>query len=168
MPPDLWGALREHGDLRQKLLTVYPDLAEAPETLQDTLEGITKLDDQIVAAMRWIMGREDDAEAIGKRIEKLMARKRRLEEGARSGRGVILHAMQEGGLKKIVAPDFSLSVRQTKPKIVITDEAAVPDHLCKIERTPSKTMIADELAAGRDVPGAQKGNAAPFLVVRTS
>jgi hypothetical protein len=167
MLPDLKEAVKGYHGLREQLLGIFPELAEDEQALADTLEGISTLDEQIIEVMRYVIEREDHGRAIAERIEKLTARKRRLEEGAKALRSMVLEALMDSGLKKMVAPDFSLSVGQTKPKIIITDDRAVPDRLCKIERTPSKTMIADEFAAGRDVPGAAPSNSTPFLTIHT-
>ncbi len=75
--------------------------------------------------------------------------------------------MQEAGLPKIPAPDLSVSISRGKAKVLIIDESQIPSWLCKTVVTPSKTMIADEIAAGRDVPGAQLGNPQPYLTIHT-
>lgn len=54
-----------------------------------------------------------------------------------------------------------------KPGVVITDEAALPAEFVRVERTPDKTAIANALRAAQDVPGAELGNAAPQLTIRT-
>jgi hypothetical protein len=165
MLPDLRQLVPAHQAIVDRIREMYPEATE--DDLLDTIEGESNLQDAIIAVMRHAIEREATGKALGDLIDRMTARKRRLEEGARSLRSAALQAMQESGLKKLPAPDFSLSVGQTKPKIIITDDKAVPDHFCKIERSPSKTMIADEFAAGRDVPGATRGNSTPFLTVHT-
>ncbi len=166
MQHNLRDLVPEHRRIVEEIRQMFP--AESDENLADTIAGESNLPDAILATIRGAMEREDNAEAIGKRIETLKRRKDRLEAGAKSMRAMCLQAMQEAGLKKIAAPDFSLSVGQGKPKIIIVDESHIPSWLCKTVVTPSKTMIADEIAAGHDVPGAQLGNATPYLIVRTS
>ncbi len=168
MQHNLAEAVKGYQSLREQFLAMWPELIDDNAALHDTLQGATNLDEMIILVMRATMEREDSAKAIAERIETLKRRKDRLEAGAQKLRAMALQAMQEAGLKKIAAPDFSLSVGQGKPKVLIIDEDLIPDRLCRITRTPSKTMIADEMAAGRDVPGATRSNAQSFLRVSTS
>jgi type I site-specific restriction endonuclease len=165
MPTDIAAALQEHRTFRTQLLAAFPELAEDEETLRDTLEGISDLDQQILAALRHAIEREAHGKAIAELVETMTARKRRLEEGARAIRGAALHAMQEAGLKKLAAADMTVSVGTGKAKVIITDDQAVPDDLCRVTRTPSKTDIAKALSEGREVPGIILGNPEPFLSV---
>ncbi len=168
MQHNLAEAVKGYQSLREQFLELWPELIDDNVALHDTLQGATNLDELITLTMRAAMEREDQGKAIAERIEILKRRKDRLEAGAQKLRAMVLQAMSEADLKKIAAPDFSVSVGQAKAKILIIDEDLIPDHLCRITRTPSKTMIADEISAGRDVPGAQKGNAQPYLILRTS
>ncbi len=167
MQHNLAEAVKGYQSLREQFLAMWPELIDDNAALHDTLQGATNLDEMIIHIMRAAMERDDNAKAIAERIEILKRRKDRLEAGAQKLRAMILQAMQEADLKKIAAPDFSIGVGQAKPKILIIDEDLIPDHLCRITRTPSKTMIADEMAAGRDVPGASRGNSVPFLTIHT-
>ena len=97
--------------------------------------------------------------------ETMTARKRRFTEGARNLRLASLHAMEAVGLKKLAAPDMTVSVGTTRPKVLITDETAIPDDLCKLTRTPIKTDIAKAMAEGREVPGVTLGNPETHLTV---
>ncbi len=167
MQHSLAEAVKGYQSLREQFLEMWPELIDDNAALHDTLQGATNLDELITLTMRAAMEREDQGKAIAERIEILKRRKDRLEAGAQKLRAMVLQAMSEADLKKIAAPDFSLSVGQGKPKILIVDEDLIPDHLCRISRTPSKTMIADEMAAGRDVPGATRGNPQSFLTIHT-
>jgi hypothetical protein len=64
MPPNLGLALQEHRNLRAQLLEAFPELAEDEQALADSLEGISSLDRQIIAAMRHAVEREAHAEGI--------------------------------------------------------------------------------------------------------
>lgn len=143
---DLTAALVTRINLRDQLLAVYPQLAEDETALLDTLDGLDTLNEQIVAVLRHAIEREAHGKALGDLIDAMTARKRRLEDGAKSLRTAALHAMQEVGIKKISAPDMTIGLSPGKPRLVITDEAAVPETLCRIKREPDKKAIAEYLS----------------------
>lgn len=155
-------------NLRDQLLAAWPELAEDGDTLTDTLAGIDDFEEQIVAAMRHVLEREAHAKGIGDYIEALTARKRRLEEGAKWLRAAVLHAMTEAKLSKVKAADFSLSVGAGKPRLVIIDDAAVPESLCRVKREPDREAIKQWLTE-LDGPGlpnwAKWEDARPFLSI---
>lgn len=146
MRNSLEAATVERLNLRDQLLANFPDLTEDAVTLADTLAGIDDFEEQCVAAKRYAIERRAHAKAIGEIIEDLTSRKRRLEEGAANIDGKILHAMRTAGISKIRAPDMTISVNPGKPRLVIVDDAAVPNTLCRIRREPDKAAIAEWLA----------------------
>jgi len=170
MPHDLSVSVRARQNLRAQLLAMYPtlDTDDDADALNDTLEGLDTLNEDIVAVLRNALEREAMGKALGELIDGMTARRRRLDEGARSLRAAALQAMQEGGIPKLSAPDMTVSVGHGKPKIIVIDEAEIPDDLCRIRREPNKTEIAKALAEGRDVPGVERGNATSFLTIHRS
>jgi hypothetical protein len=142
---------------------MFPE--ETDETLADTIEGESDLPAAIISVLRAAIEREVTAKALADLIDTMVGRKRRFEEGARNLRGAALHTMEEVGLRKLAAPDMTVSVGTTRPKVLIVDDAAVPDDLCKITRAPSRTEIAKALAEGRDVPGVTLGNPETHLTI---
>jgi len=156
-------ALASHRALVAHIKDLFPD--ETDETLADTIEGESDLPGAIIAVLRAAIEREANGKALAEIIETMVGRKRRLEEGARNLRLASLHAMEAAGLKKLAAPDMSVSVGVGKPKMLIVDDAAVPDDLCRVTRTPSKTDIAKAMMEGRQVPGVTLGNPETHLTV---
>lgn len=153
-------------NLRDQLLGVYPDLAEDERALLDTLDGLDTLNDEVIAVLRAAIEREAHGKALGELIEGMTARKRRLEDGAKSMRAMALHAMQEAGLKTITSPDMTATVSPGKAKLIIKDEAAVPAGLCRIKREPDKKLIAEWLVNRTKPDWIEWGNPVPFLTVR--
>lgn len=145
MPTDLAAAIVTRLNLKDQILAVYPQLAEDETALLDTLDGLDTLNEQIAAILRHAIEREAHGKALAELIETMTARKRRLEDGAKSLRAAALHAMQEAGIKKIAAPDMTIGVSPGKPKLVITDETAVPDFLCRLKREPDRKAIAEHM-----------------------
>jgi hypothetical protein len=152
-----------HREIADRIRAMFPD--ETEETLADSIEGESDLPGAIIAVLRAAIEREVTAKALADLIETMVGRKRRFEEGARNLRLAALHTMSETGLKKLSAPDLSVSVSAGKPRLIITDDTAIPDDLCKITRAPSKTEIAKAMAEGREVPGVTLGNPEPFLSI---
>lgn len=168
MPRELDAAVTTRRNLRDQLLATWPGLADDADTLLDTLAGLDDFEEQCIAALRAAIEREAHGKALTDLIDGMTARKRRLEDGAKSIRIAVLNAMQEAGVPRIKAADMTIATGHSKPKVVVTDEDAVPDMLCRFTRAPDKTAIAAEFAAGRDVPGALLGNPQATLTVRRS
>lgn len=165
MPTDLSAALVSRANLRDQLLGLYPELADDETALMDTLAGLDNFEEQVLAVLRHAIEREAHGKALGEMIDTMTGRKRRLEDGAKTMRAAVLHAMQEAGLKKLSAADVTVSIGAGKPRLIITDEAAVPDEFCRITRAPDKSAIAKAFGAG-DLPSwATLSNPQPFLTV---
>lgn len=165
MKSDLAAAASNRLRLRDQMLDAYPQLAEDEAALLDTLDGLDTLNEQAVAVLRQAIEREAHAEALKAIIDTMAERKRRLETGAHWLREAALLAMQSAGLPRLTAPDMTVSVGSPKPAVVITDAAALPDHLCRVKREPDKRAIGAALEAKQTVPGAVLGNAQPFLQI---
>lgn len=163
---DLKAAVSTHKALVEQIRAMFP--TEDEESLADTIEGLTTIDDAILAVMRAALEREAHAEALAGMIATMAARKKRLETGADFMRAAALHAMQECGLKKIPGPDMTLSIGSGRAKLIITEPDKVPDELCKVERTPKKKEIIEwlgQLDAMSQPAWAAWGNPQPFLTV---
>jgi hypothetical protein len=127
----------------------FPDADE--ETLVDTLEGLSNLPDMLAEVLRSQLDDHSLVSALKARIGDMQARAGRIEERARKKRELVCSVMERADLKKLMEPDFTVSLRPTRPPLAVVDEEAVPD----------------ELAAGRDVPGAILGNPPMTISVRT-
>jgi hypothetical protein len=75
--------------------------------------------------------------------------------------------MEQVDLKKIVEPDFTISVRLGSPGVVVTSEAEIPDSYT-VPQSPKidRRKILDALKGGADVPGAVLSNSKNTLSVR--
>ncbi len=167
MPYDLRALLPEHRAIVTRVREMFPE--ESDDDLADSIAGLSNLPDAILAVLRNALEREAMAKAIDDDlIARLVARSRRLKEGAQSLRAAALQAMQEAGLPSIKAADMSVSIGRGKPKVLIIDAALVPSDLCKTTVEPSKTLIAAALAEGKDIPGVTLGNPQAFLTIHRS
>ena len=155
-----------HQYLRQQLEAQFPNADE--ETLLDTLEGLTNLNEMVAEVIRSRL--EDLALITGlrTRLSDMQARLGRLEERAEKKKEIVATVMERAGLKKLMQPDFTLSLRLTSPPLVVVDEAQIPDAFWKPQAPKlDRQGLIGALKNGRDVPGATLGNGGMTISVRT-
>ncbi len=152
--------------LRRHLIESYPDIDD--ETLFDTLEGATSLNEAIGAIVRSAVDDESLAEALKARVDSMRERLSRIQHTASNKRLAALEAMEQVDLKKIVEPDFTISVRPGSPGVVVTCDDTIPDAY-KVPQSPKidRRKILDALKGGADIPGAVLSNIQNTLSVRT-
>lgn len=157
-----------HATLKDRLLAQYPELAEDEQSLFDTLDGLTELQPALIAVLR---SRDDDlmlVEGIKARVAELGERLRRIEERADNKRAFVTDIMDQSGLKKIEAPDFTVTLGKKAASVIVTDEAQIPADYFKEKtiRTLDKTLIKQALQDNFPVPGANLSNGGVQLTVR--
>lgn len=137
-------------------------------TLADTVEGLTDLHEVLAAITRSALTDEALATGLKGRIREMQERLARLEERAGKRRQIARDAMLETAVKKITAPDFTVSLRPGTPSLVVVDEAAIPDEFWEPQSPRLKRQeLVVELKQGSAVPGAQLSNPEPVLSVRS-
>jgi hypothetical protein len=153
--------------VRARLLESWPQLDE--ETLADTLEGITNLQEMIAAVIRSALVDEALQAGLRTRLEEMRRRLERLKERSAKKRQLALEAMCEVGLKKLEQPDFTASARAGPPSLVVVSEGQIPAEywLPQPPKLARQALLAD-LKRGREVAGIQLGNPKPTLAVRTT
>lgn len=157
--------LQLHEYLRQRLVDEFPEADD--ETLADTLEGLTDLQEKIAVVVR--SQHEDHllSKALRARIAEMRDRLGRLEKGVEKKRSLVVTVMERAEIKKIAEPDFTASLRQSPRPLLISDEGTIPDEFWKPQ--PSKLdrqKLMDDLKNGRHIPGAALGNGGQCLSVR--
>ena len=157
--------LVHHEHFRRKLREQFPE--ETEESLADTLEGLTDLNEMLAKVMRSVQW--DEAQAMGARaiISDLTARIARFEHRALKKRALVQETMELANLRKIEAPDMTLSLRKCPQKLIVTDEAQIPLEHFKVTRQLMKGHLKAILQEGTKVPGAELSNQPDTLSVRT-
>jgi Siphovirus Gp157 len=152
--------------IRRNLLAKYPEIDE--QTLADTLEGATDLNEAIEAIVRSALEDEVLVVALKHRIQEMRDRFSRIEYTASIKRRAALEAMERVELKKVVAPDFTVSVRPVGPSVIVIEEQEIPASF-KVPQPPKldKRKILEALKTGTTVPGALLSNNANTLSIRT-
>ncbi len=158
--------LTHHQYLRERLEAAFPDADE--ETLMDTLEGMTSLTDSLGELLRSSQEDQSLASALRSRMSDMQERCARFDARARKKREVVCTVMEEADLKKLVEPDFTVSLRPSRAPLMIIDEAAIPGDYWKPQPAKLDRMgLISALSNGRDIAGAVLGNPPMTISVRT-
>jgi len=139
---------------------------EHAQLLQEMIEANTELLPFLAALVKRSKEAEAYAAGLDLLITDLASRLERYQGRAAALRSLMFSAMQWCDVQKIELPAATLSIRAGTPKVVITDEAAIPAALTRTKVEPDKTAIKAQLSLGVDVPGAMLSNAEPSLTVR--
>ncbi len=167
---DLIGAGQHRAYLREQLIVQFPVLAEDETALVDTLDGISDLKEMLVAVMRTADEDEMLVGGIEAREAELKERRERLAKRIATKREIVCRVMERADLKKIEAPEFTLSLRNIAGSVVITDETKIPADYMRTPEPPApqpdKKKIGGALKANTEVPGALLSNGGVGLSVR--
>jgi hypothetical protein len=152
--------------IRDRVRKIEPDIDE--QTLADTVEGLTDLHEIVQAIIRSALLEEGLARGLRCRIADMQERLNRFEDRASKRRQIAKDVMVDLGLKKLTAPDFTVSLRPGAPGLMIIDEDAVPKTYWEPgEPRLRRQILANDLKQGEEVAGASLSDPQPFLVVRT-
>ena len=153
-------------ELRRRLVEADPQIDET--TLLDTLEGATNLHEAICEIVRSALEDEAIAGGLRGRMDELEERLRRIETRSEKKREIVLVAMSESGIDKIMAPDATISLRPVPQSVVVTDENSIPEGFW-VPQSPKldRRRILEFLKAGNTVVGTELSNPRLCLSVRT-
>ncbi len=152
--------------IRDRIRAEDPQLDE--QTLADTVEGLTDLHEIVAAIIRSALADEALILGLKCRIGDMQGRLDRLQDRASKRRQIAKDVMIELDLKKITAPDFSVSIRPGMPALQVLDEAAVPSIYWQPSAPRLKRQeLLSELKDGADITGVALSNPEPVLSVRT-
>ena len=152
--------------IRDRVRAEDPQIDE--QTLADTVEGLTDLHEIIAAIVRAALTDEPWQTGLKGRIAEMQDRLERLQDCAAKRRQIAKDVMIELDLKKIPAPDFTVSIRPGIPALLVLDEAAVPSIYWE-PREPrlNRQGLLNDLKGGAEVGGVALSNPEPILSVRT-
>ena len=158
--------LSQHLTFRSQLLAEIPDLDQ--ETLADTLEGLTNLKEMLAEVIRSALDDEAMAAGIALRLADLKARLDRFEARAKRKRQLVLQAMAEADMPKLVEPDFSAALKLGAPSVEIQAEDKIPAAYWKPQPAKlDKLGILAALKTGTAIDGAVLVAPKQQLTVRT-
>jgi hypothetical protein len=138
------------------------------QTLADTVEGLTDLHEIIAVVVRAALTDEAFANGLKSRVAEMEERLSRMQDRASKRRQIVKEVMVELDIKKITAPDFTISIRPGMPALLVLDEAVVPS----IYWQPSaprldRQGLLSELKGGAEIDGVALSDPEPILSVRT-
>jgi Siphovirus Gp157 len=137
------------------------------QTLADTVEGLTDLHEILHAVIRAALADEALARGLKCRLSDMQGRLQRLEVRASKRRQIARDVMIELDLKKLNAPDFSASIREGIPSLMVLNEDAVPSiYWQPSEPRLKRQELAYELKQGADIDGVALSDPEPVLSVR--
>ena len=151
--------------VRDRIRKQDPQIDE--QTLADTVEGLTDLHEIVAAIVRAALADEALATGLKGRIAEMQDRLDRLQNCAAKRRQIAKDVMVELDLKKITAPDFTVSIRPGMPALLVLDEAAVPSTYWQPSAPRlNRQGLLSELKEGADIKGVTLSNPEPILSVR--
>lgn len=148
------------------LLLLYPELQEDDQLRADMIEAETGAMDFLSMIVRSIGDNTALASGTADYIKELSERYARIERRIGAMRALAFNIMAKADLRKAELPEATLSVHNGTPKVIVTDEAAIPESYTRVVRSPDKTAIKDALVRGDEVPGAVLSNSEPTLAIR--
>jgi hypothetical protein len=152
--------------VRDRIQSEDPQIDE--QTLADTVEGLTDLHEIVAAIIRSALADEALATGLKTRVAEMQDRLERLQDRASKRRQIAKEVMVELDLKKITAPDFTVSIRPGTPALMVLDEAAVPSIFWQPSAPKlNRQGLLSELKEGAEITGVTLSNPEPVLSVRT-
>jgi hypothetical protein len=144
----------------------YPQMDEDEQLRLDMLEGSTDLHEFLTDVVVRIADANAKIEALGDLIADFKKRCDRFEQRSDAMRSLAHKVMDWAEVRKVELAAATLSIRAGQPRVIITDEARLPENFIRIKREPDKHLIASYLKAGEHVPGAELSNSEETLAVR--
>ena len=152
--------------VRDRIQSEDPQIDE--QTLADTVEGLTDLHEIVAAIIRSALADEALSTGLKTRVAEMQDRLERLQDRASKRRQIAKDVMIELDLKKITAPDFTVSIRPGTPALMVLDEAAVPSIFWQPSAPKlNRQGLLSELKEGAEITGVTLSNPEPVLSVRT-
>ncbi len=152
--------------IRDRIHAQDPQIDE--QTLADTVEGLTDLHEIVQAIIRSALADEALATALKCRIADMQGRLERLKDRASKRRQIAKDVMVNLDLKKLNAPDFTASIREGTPSLMVINEDAVPTIYWEPgEPRLRRQVLTYDLKQGEEIAGAALSNPEPVLSVRT-
>lgn len=154
--------------LIESMILSYPEMQDDEILRHDMVEGETDAVKILSKLVRSANETAAETEGLKTYIKELQSRQARFERREDAIRMMALCILNAANLASFRLPEATLSVRAGVPKVIITDEAALPDTYLRTKTEPNKSGIKSALESGKTVPGAVLSNAEPALTIRNT
>ena len=156
--------LRELVGMIEGVLRAAQDEDIPEDAIADTLEGLDwNLTEKTDAIASYLRSCDEKASACREEAKRISARARMHEnrkERLRAYAGFWLARLNH---KSVETALNRLSLAKGQDKVVIDNEAELPEECIRIKREPDRVFIKSELRAGKDVPGAHLEEGKPVV-----
>lgn len=146
--------------LMEALEDAILDQEAAPEDLEETIQVsldnfISKADlEEKVERLGYICKLlKADSGALADEIKSLRRRKEVKDNKMERIKEYLQYLMHTAGLKKVDRPKALVRTKKNPASVDILDLDAVPDEYIDVVRKPMRSVIGDDLKAGKEVPG---------------
>ncbi len=158
--------LTYHEHLRERIRNEFPHIDE--ETLADTLEGLTNLNEMLGSVVRSHLDDMAMVDALKSRVADMQDRLSRISKRADKKRELVNSVMEQADLKKLAEADFTVSLRSASAPLVVTDEGSIPEPYWRPQPPQlDRQGLIVALNSGEQVPGAVLGNPRMTIAIRT-
>jgi hypothetical protein len=152
--------------LRDRIRAEDPQIDD--RTLADTVEGLTDLHEIVSTIIRAALADEALVLGLKCRLSDMQDRLSRLQDRASKRRAIAKDVMVDLDLKKLEAPDFTASIREGMPALMVLNEDAVPSIYWQPgEPRLKRHDLAHDLKQGAEIEGVALSDPEPVLSVRT-
>ena len=169
--PSGYALTRAMGELmaaRERLLAEDATIAEDDRLFHDLLEGETDNALEILErVIRLSIESDNLAKAAKLRKDELAEREDRFRKRRDGLRAMAFSALDCLRPLKIEREDFTASIRNGQPVVIVTDMDKLPAAFVRTKVEPDKTLIGAALKAGNTVDGATLSNSPPNIAIRT-
>ncbi len=158
--------LTYHEHLREQIRNEFPNVDE--ETLADTMEGLTNLNEMLGAIVRSHLDDMAVVDALKSRVADMQDRLSRISKRADKKRELVTSVMEQADLKKLAEVEFTVSLRSSSAPLVVTEEGSIPEPFWKPQapKLDRQGLIA-AIKSGGQVPGVVLGNPRMTIAIRT-
>lgn len=148
------------------MMHTNPDTDEAA-LLQAIEQDVPDAERIVALLVRAIGEAEADVAALAERVKGLEMRQDRARRRAETMRGLLLTLMEAAGQTKWRHPEFTISVSNGRPGLIITDVDALPAACLRTTVEPDRSKIKQLLSEGVPIAGAELANGMPTLTIRS-
>ncbi len=147
------------------MLAEHPVLNEDEDLRADMLDAELDFPEAIERVVESIREREAYAAANDALVSQYEAQAGKHRAAVLGQKQLIRTLLEAAAMTKVRLPTLGsmVSIGHGQPRVIITDEASIPDDLVRVTREPNKRAIGDRLKAGEQVPGAILSNAEPHV-----